>query len=142
MMPTLTITGKQAGLRKPLFPAWQLPIDETLTTPTSLRDLIAFIVRSEVEAFRERQEARRLTRVMSAVEIAQGAERGKVDAGGHDLQQAINPNDAIEDALQAFEDGLYFVFVDEQHTEQLDALIHLQSQTQILFMRLVALAGG
>jgi hypothetical protein len=142
MTPTLTITGKQAGLRNPLFPAWQLPTDETLRTPTPLRNLIVFIVRSEVEAFRERQEARRLTRVMTAAEIAQSAERGKVDAGGHDLQQAVNTDDAIDAALQAFEDGLYFVFVDEQQIEQLDTLVHLQPQTQILFMRLVALADG
>ena len=139
---TLTITGKQAGLRKPLFPTWQLPTNEALPNPITLRDLITFIVHSEVEEFRERQEARRLTHVMSAAQIAQGIERGKVDAGGRDLQQDVNPSDAIETALQAFADGLYFVFVDEQQIEQLDTLVHLQSQTHILFMRLVAMAGG
>jgi len=138
----LTITAKQAGLRTPLFPAWQLPADESLPNPISLRDLLAFIVRSEVEAFHERQEARRLTRVLSADEISRGVARGKVDAGGHDLNQKVDVADAIEVALQAFADGLFFVFVDEQQIERLDDLVHLQPETHILLMRLVALAGG
>lgn len=138
----LTITAKQAGLRAPLFPAWQLPVDETLANPIMLRDLIAFIVRSEVEAFRERQELYRLTRVLSTDDIARGVEHGKVDTAKRDLKQNVDVMEAIETALQAFEDGAYFVFVDEQQIERLDTLVRIHPETQVLFMRLVALAGG
>ncbi|BCX04303.1 MAG: hypothetical protein KatS3mg053_2241 [Candidatus Roseilinea sp.] len=138
----LTITAKQVGLRAPLFPAWQLPVDEILPNPIALRDLIAFIVRSEVEAFRERQQAHRLTRVLSANDIARGTDHGKVDAGGRDSRQTVDVAEAIETALQAFEDGSYFVFVDEQQIEHLDTLVRIYPETQVLFMRLVALAGG
>jgi hypothetical protein len=69
-------------------------------------------------------------------------EQGKVDSGGSELDQKVEAQPAVEVALQAFEDGLYFVFVDDNQIEDLDAMVALKPTSQLLFLRLVPLVGG
>jgi hypothetical protein len=45
-------------------------------------------------------------------------------------------------ALQAFEDQLYFVFIDGVQQQHLDQPVQVQSGSRVLFVRLVPLAGG
>src|SRR5512147_2801981 len=111
-----TVEAKVIGQKRPLFTDWRIelpPLDENRGDHLKLRDLITSIVIKEVEAFRLRQEERKLARVMSRQEIERSAVTGKVDPGEHDLQQQVNVDEAVAVALQAFEDGLYFVFVDD-----------------------------
>lgn len=144
MQSSLVVEAKQVGQRRPLLPAWHVPLPpERVTNPSlTLRDLITLIVHEEVRAFRERQEERRLIRVLTAAQIEQGAAAGKVDPGQRDLQQEVNAGQAVTVALQAFENGLYYVFVDDEHHTALDSTIYLQPDSHVLFVRLVALAGG
>jgi hypothetical protein len=69
-------------------------------------------------------------------------ERGKVDAGERDLGQKVNTANAIAIALQAFEDGLYFVFIDELQQTNLDSEVFLKVNSKVIFLRLTALVGG
>lgn len=128
------------GKTQPLFTNWQLrlEIEDTIT----LRNLLAQIVRSEVANFEDRQRQRRLVQVLSPTHINLGVEQGKVDLGGRDLEQAVDVDAAIETALQAFTDGLYFVFLDEQQQGNLEDVVTLQPNSQLLFLRLVPLVGG
>jgi hypothetical protein len=107
-----------------------------------LGDLIGEIVRQEVTAFRERQDERRLFQVLSHTEIAQGAMQGKIDPGGRDLEQEVDMEAAVTTASQAFEDGLYYVFVDGEQQDELDTVLTVQPDSTVTFVRLVALAGG
>jgi hypothetical protein len=141
----ITVEARVFGQRKALFPQWQphltLPADAAGRTP--LRDLIAAVVTSEVAAFHERQQQRQLVRVLTPAQMQQGAEVGKIDAGGQDDEpQAVDVQDAIAAALQAFEDGLYYVFVDAQRVTSLDQPVTLHEGSHLLFVRLVALVGG
>src|SRR5207253_7328583 len=53
-------------------------------------------------------------------QIADGAARGKIDMGGREYDpQAADPDAAVAAALQAFEDGLYLVVLDEQELKRL-----------------------
>jgi hypothetical protein len=104
--------------------------------------LISSVVANEVEAFKTRQEDRKLARVMSKEQIEQGAMLGKVDPGERDLQQAVSLENAIGVALQAFEDGLYFVFIDEIQQTNLDSEVFIKPKSKVVFLRLTALAGG
>ncbi|MBR6158433.1 MAG: hypothetical protein IKQ27_15870, partial [Lachnospiraceae bacterium] len=52
-----------------------------------------------------------------------------------DLQQAI------ETALQAFEDGIYRVFLNEEELTALDQQITLNAEDTLTFVRLTLLAG-
>jgi hypothetical protein len=145
MPATLTIQGKRLGSKRPLFPDRLLPYPRDLGIrggQTTLGDLIGEIVRQEVTAFRERQDERRLFQVLSHTEIAQGAMQGKIDPGGRDLEQEVDMEAAVTTASQAFEDGLYYVFVDGEQQDELDTVLTVQPDSTVTFVRLVALAGG
>ena len=141
----LTVEAKVVGQKKPLFTDWRVelpPLDENRRDHLKLRDLITSIVVKEVEAFRLRQEERKLARVMSREEIERGVVGGKVDPGERDLQQQVNVDEAVGVALQAFEDGLYFVFIDDLQQTKLDSEVFLKTHSRVVFLRLTALVGG
>jgi hypothetical protein len=139
-----TIAGKALGRKKPLFEDFSVPLppagrgDGGMT----LRELIGHVVRSEVAAFKERQQERRLLKALSDRDIEAGLTRGKVDMGGHDLQQEVDVEAAIAAALCAFEDGLYLVVLDEAEKKSLDEQVFVQPDSRITFIRLAMLAGG
>lgn len=140
----LTITGKALGKKKALFDDFSIPFPPDLGEggETTLRDLISRVVRGEVDAFRTRQEERKLIKALSAADIEKGAVRGKIDMGGRDLDQKVDTDDAIGVALQAFEDGLYLVIVDGEEKRNLDAQVFVKPDSTVAFVRLVMLAGG
>jgi hypothetical protein len=139
----ITISGKALGRKKPLFADWSIPLPpEAGEGGLTLRDLIDRVVRAEVEAFRQRQEERKLFRALTERQIEQGAARGKVDMGGRDLNQKVDADEAVATALEAFEDGLYLVVVDGQELRSLDAQVFLQPDSRVAFVRLTLLAGG
>jgi len=140
-----TVEGKVVGQKHPLFTDWHIelpPLADDQGDHLKLRDLITAIVAKEVDAFKTRQAERKLARVMSKQAIEQDAERGKVDPGERDLQQPVNTEDALAVALQAFEDGLYFVFIDEVQQTNLDSEVFLKMDSKVVFLRLTALVGG
>lgn len=145
MSVTILVEGKAIGHKRPLFTDWHVelpPIEGTNGGWLKLRDLITFIVVKEVDAFKNRQEERKLARVMSRQEIAQGVERGKVDPGERDLEQSVDNEESVAVALKAFEDGLYFVFIDEVQQTNLDSEVFLKINSKVVFLRLTALVGG
>lgn len=144
MSSLLTIKGKVIGKSKPAFPDWSVPLPPELggSRQLTLRDLITHVVLQEVDAFKTRQEARRLTQVLAPREIAKGAAAGKVAMGGQVLDQAVDPQAAVHNALQAFEDGLYFVTIDGVQGKSLDQPVRVQPGSAVTFVRLVMLSGG
>ena len=140
----LTISGKALGRKKPLFADFSVPFPPELGEggAVTLRDLISRVVKSEVEAFKQRQEDRKLLHALTARQISDAAAKGKVDMGGRDLDQKVDLEVAIGTALEAFEDGLYLVIVDGQEQRSLDAQVFLQPDSRLTFVRLTMLAGG
>lgn len=142
-MSQITIVGKQAGSKKPLFPDHFLPFTLAENGQTTLRTLIQQVVVDEIAAFRQRQEKRQLFHALTAAEITQGAMMGKIDSGGREMPiQNVDEETAVSTAQQAFEDGLYFVFVDGEQIETLDNPLYLAPNSTVAFVRLVALVGG
>lgn len=143
MASALTVSGKVMGKTQPVFANWELRLPERVEqSPLTLRALLTQIVLAEVAGFTDRQRQCRLLQVLSPAQIQLGMEQGKVESGGSDLEQTVDTEQAIETALQAFTDGLYFVFLDEQQQETLDDVVTLQPQSELLFLRLVPLVGG
>lgn len=141
----LTIDGKALGRKKALFADWSIPLPPDLDGDgggLTLRQLITRIVLAEVEAFRGRQEERKLLKALTAAQIDDGLARGKVDMGGRDLKQEVDEEQAVGAALQAFEDGIYMVVLDGDEQRDLDREIYLQPDSRITFIRLALLAGG
>ncbi len=136
---TLTISGKVLGKSQNLFTSWQMDLPAQSST---LEELLERIVRSEVEAFQARQADRRLTKVLGLVDIEAGVAVGKISSGGSELDQVVDVQGAVETALQAFKDGFYLVFVDDQQQEDLQATVALTGSSELLFLRLTPLVGG
>jgi hypothetical protein len=145
MVTTIAVEGRLLGHKKPLLVERDLilpPEWEGSGRRVRLRELLTHVVLHEVAAFHERQEQRRLLHVLSSAEIEWGAGQGRVTMGGQDLGQAVDPQAAVERALQAFQDGLYLMFVDDQQYCDLDRELDLRPGSKLTFLRLVPLAGG
>ncbi|HVK15845.1 MAG TPA: hypothetical protein VM533_02790 [Fimbriiglobus sp.] len=143
----LTVDARAIGRRQPLLSDWSVPLPPDVGPDggqTTLRKLIDRIVRAEVHAFQSRQEERKLFRALTAREIAEAAAKGKVAAGLHEeaTPQTVNPDEAVGVALQAFEDGLYLVIVDDEEQKDLDRELFLKPDSRVTFVRLTMLAGG
>src|SRR5205823_1736658 len=137
--------ARMVGRRKPIMPDWQLPLppgNGTGGEPLTLRQLITRVVLQEVEAFRQRQDQRRLVRILTEKQIEEGLAKGRVDSGGRDLHQQVEPEEAVATALQAFEDSLYLVILDGEEQRELDREVFVQPDSHLVFVRLVMLAGG
>jgi hypothetical protein len=136
---TLTISGKVLGKSQNLFTTWQMDLPAQSST---LEELLERIVRSEIQAFQARQADRLLTKVLGLVDIEAGVAVGKVSSGGSELDQVVDVQGAVETALQAFKDGFYLVFIDDDQQEDLQATVALTSSSELLFLRLTPLVGG
>lgn len=107
-----------------------------------LEELLQALVRAELAAFAERQRERSLLRVLTPTDLVRGVESGRYATEPRPQQQAPSYDDAWARAREAFEDGLYVVFLDEQQVESLDDTILVTADTRLRLVRLVALAGG
>lgn len=143
---TLTVEGKRFGRgAKALFPNFQMPLPEAWQggATITVRDLLDAVVRSEVAAFQTRQEARTVLQTLSPAQIAEGVAKGKVDSGGReDERQPVDADESVKVALQAFEDGLYYVLINDDQKANLSDSFAVTADTRVTFLRLVALAGG
>lgn len=141
----LTIDSLMVGTKRRLFEGFSIPMPPEVEGDSgiTLRKLIERIVRSEVEAFNDRQHSRQFIRALTAREIADGEEKGKIDSGGSDVPvKETDVDDAIATAIEAFQDGIYFVSIDEQQHTDMDAELFLQPDSRVTFIRLTLLAGG
>lgn len=74
--------------------------------------------------------------------MEEGLIKGRVDSGGRELFQPVDDESAVATALQAFEDGIYLVILDGEEQRELDREVHVQPDSQLVFVRLVLLAGA
>jgi hypothetical protein len=121
------------------------PVDvDVAPGPVLLRTLVEAVVRAEVAAFRARAEQRTFLRVLTDDAIDDGLVAGVVRSGDDVTadRAEVDPDAAVATALLAHRDGLYRVIVDDRPVDDLDAVVDVRPDTRLLFLRLVALAGG
>lgn len=119
-----------------------LDLDLPVDRPVPLRAVVEAVVRAEVDAFRRRSEEQRFVRVLTDRALADGLAAGAVRSGGSERATDVDADEAVATALLAYEDGLYKVIVDDEPVDSLDTPVHLHAGSRLLFLRLVALAGG
>ncbi len=120
--------------------------------PVTARQVIEASVIAEVAAFQARAEEASLVRVLTreglARELVTGAVRigGPQDPGLDDTVAGdpvpVDVAAAVDAALLAFADGLFKVFVADRELADDDAPVALADGAQLLFLRLMPLAGG
>lgn len=108
----------------------------------SLRELLATLVRHELASYEERREASTALRVLTPADLARGVEAGVYGRERRAVPAPPSEAEAIDRALEAFGDGLFFVFVDDVQVEDLDAAVVVRADSTLRLVRLVALAGG
>jgi len=140
----LVVSTRILGKRKALLDDFSVPppTDRPDGDDLRLRHIIEYVVRHEVREFRRRQQSRRFDRVLSETWIAESAARGKVDPASRDFDQQVDIETAVGAALQAFEDGLYLVIIDDIERRSLDEPVRLREDSRLVFIRLVFLAGA
>lgn len=130
---------KQIGQRRQKI----APVDfEYETPPKTVRELITFTVESCVKAYNERVKAGQSNeKPLNEQQILDMAEVGKIAFGINYGEKEQNVDKAKENALQAFEDGLYRIFAGESELEGLDTIIGLNEGESLTFIKLTMLAG-
>ena len=128
---------KAAGKRKAILEkhAYHLP-----ETPESLQDLITMIVTNEVTAYNQKIIDASLMPYLTTEAYLDGEYIGKIGFNDrkNDTEQALQL--AIDNALQALEDGLYRVFINDDEAT-LDQPFSLPNDATVTFIRLTFLAG-
>ena len=104
-----------------------------------VRHLIAKLVHESVRDFhlKEREGAFKL---LTAESLAAGLATGKIGRPRDEAQQ-VDVDGAVGNALQAFEDGLYLLFVDNVQKTTLDERVTLAVDSRVRLIRLTALSG-
>lgn len=126
--------GKQKGADLQPMPF------ELDTKPQTVRELLIGLTRLGVKQYNERKDEGQLLAYLTKEEIAQQAQRGKITSGlwgGADAKE----DQAIENTLQCFEDGIYRVFAGEQELTALSDIIPWTDDMIFTFVRLTMLAG-
>ena len=109
----------------------------------TVRDLLEAIVCQQVEAFVQRKQEGKLLRALTEREVADGAEAGKIARGDQEPDHRMpDAHKAAATAVTAFEDGFYYIFVNDAQIERLDQPLEPAPETNVLFLRLTPLVGG
>lgn len=136
----LTIKSKQLGKKRAIGQS----IIEIADLPqnATLQNLITNVVKQQVSAFNQRKENPTILSILSKENIAKQSEKGKIGFNDSYNAQQANEQQAIDNALLAFEDGIYCVFVGEEQIENLNQNIEVTENTIVTFVRLTFLAGS
>lgn len=109
---------------------------------TSLRDLLEILVRHELAAYEARRRESRMLQVLTPADLVRGVDSGSYGREARAVPAPPSQGEAIGRAIEAFEDGLFFAFLDGNQVEELDAGLALGPDSTLRLVRLVALAGG
>lgn len=133
----LQIKLKRLGKKK--VHTVQAQIDDV---PKTLKALIESCVRGEVGRYNKERQAAPLLHFLSPNDIAYQAEAGKVNFADINNKTLADQEQAIEDALLAFTDGLFVVFMDDEELTTLDTPLTLKQNSEVTFIRMIFLSGS
>lgn len=135
-MQNINIKLKRLGKRK--IKEIDFEIENSVVT---LEEFITEIVKSEVSKFNDKLENPLLVSFLSTKHIEEKAQEGKVAFGDNYNQERAIESEAIENALLAFTDGMFVVFIDDEEIKDLNQNINITEATEVVFLRLTFLTG-
>lgn len=149
-MASILVSTRVPGRHSPTTPDWRVPLPPARTDsePLTVRALITRVVQEELAAFRSRQREARLRWILSERKILTDAAQGRVRPGPSapapraSTSISDESDQAVANALQAFEDGLYLVLLDGRELRRLDEVVQVQPESVLTFLRLTFLAGA
>jgi hypothetical protein len=133
------VTMKSLAKRKDYLTSKEIHLE---SSPTTFRELLTELVSIQVQEFNATtQTETNLVSFLTNEEIEQQVHAGKVGFGTKYSDQKADLQTAARVAIQAFEDGLYRVFINEKESLDLDKPLDLQEDDQLTFIKLTLLAG-
>jgi hypothetical protein len=132
------ISMKSIGKRKNVISKQGVQL---LSTPGSLRVLLSELITLNVQQLTEKDEEINLVNYLTETEINHQAFNGRVGFGTIYNKSKPDLTEAIQAAIQAFEDGLFLVFVNSEQVEALDIPLEMADGDEVVFIRLTMLAG-
>lgn len=109
--------------------------------PTTVRELIVQMVSICVSDYNGRMESRELLKNLSQAEMEDKAAAGKISFGVNYGEKKAEEEQAIANALQCFEDGIFRIFCGTEQLQKLEDTITLTEKSELTFVRLTMLAG-
>ncbi|MDR2236781.1 MAG: hypothetical protein LBE92_11715 [Chryseobacterium sp.] len=140
----IKIIVKQLGKKHPVLSEQKIDIEYTENT-IALEQLLKLIVQQQVEAFNARSfelEDEDYTKIPTENYLNILTDTGKVGFGSIYNQKRADLARAQENAVQAFEDGMFAVFYNDEQLEDLTQTIDLSLEHTFAFIRLTFLAGS
>lgn len=137
----ITISVKQPGRKHAIIERQVLEIDD-ITNQPSLQELLTAVVRQQVTAYNNKTPDKNLLPFLSPAQVDDAAAAGKAGFGSIYNEHKADAEKAQATALQAFEDGLFAVFINDQEITDLTEKLSLDDLTIITFVRLTFLAGS
>jgi len=136
----LTVQVKQAG-QKRLIGNHRIEVDD-LPEPTTIQDLLVALVAQQVALLQQKPDAEMIQGLLTKEDITAAVPSGKIGFGSVYNTQKPDVESATATVFQAFEDGLFALFIDDVQYEQLNTTFELHETSVITLIRLVFLAGS
>ena len=111
-------------------------------TPQTLEELLVACVQDQVEAFNKKRLEVNVIGFLSPSEIQDQAESGKIGFGEINNKNLAHEQEAIDNVLLGFKDGLFVVFIDDEEVTDLQTPLQLTSESVIAFIRMTFLVGA
>lgn len=130
---------KAIGKRKDILAPTPYAIPDGIC---SLRQLLTAVVQKEVAQYNSKETEAQLIPFLTQQELDNQAKIGKVSFGTIYSDKKADPDKAVANAIQCWEDGLVRVFMNEEELTDLDAPLTIEAQSVLTFIRLTFLAGS
>lgn len=134
----IKVTVKQLGRKKNKLQ--EIPF-ELEHPPERVGELIRECVHTCVKEYRSRA-AGRTEQPLTPDEIENQKEIGRIAFGIHYNEGKVDEQKAAATAMQAYEDGLFRIFLNEQELGKAEEHIELKTEDVLTFIRLTMLSGS
>ena len=104
--------------------------------------MLVACVKDQVEAFNKKRLEVNVIGFLSPSEIQDQAESGKIGFGEINNKNLAQEQEAIDNVLLGFKDGLFVVFIDDEEITNLQTPLQLTSESVIAFIRMTFLVGA
>ena len=132
------IQVKQLGKRKCSIE--KMPVDFP-APPAHVGELIEAIVSWQVSEYNERLQQSEALKYLTREEVEDKAASGKVGFGVNYNGKPAAEAEAIANALQSYEDGIFRIFIDDAEAGDLSSPILVKEESTLTFIRLTMLSG-
>lgn len=140
----IKVTVKQLGKKSAILSEQYIDIAH-FEGSISLEHLLQLIVQQQVETFNSKSfelEDEDYTKIPQENYLNILTNTGKVGFGSIYNERKADLKKAQENTIQAFKDGMFAVFYNEEQLEDLTQIIDLNLQHTFTFIRLTFLAGS